>query len=137
MVEKEKKTTKASTLGFALGLILAAVTVSVYLGGVAGQSWTQMVAFTILFVGIACSVFLHAKQVNYNDTFGGLFGFGFKVTAAATIIMVAYVIAQNYMFPEIKIAYLAGAREAAYNSTDAALHKEEIEQNLQLVESNY
>jgi len=133
----EKKPASAGALGLLLGLSMVICTVVVFYTKVYMEGWAQMIGLGILFIGVIGIILFHAKQVNYSDTFGRLFSFGSRAVAAATVVMILYTIVQGYVFPDLKIKYLEATRIAAYNHPEAALHKDAIEQNLQMMENNY
>ena len=133
----EKKPTPASTMGLLVGLVMIIFNLVTYFTNLYTETWLQMVGGALLLAGIITAVLLHAKEVGYRDSLGGLFGFGFKATAAVTVITIAYVILQGLIFPDIKTRFLEAQRQLAYARPEAQANREAIEQGLGMLERNY
>jgi hypothetical protein len=133
----EKKPTSSTTMGLLVGLILIVCSLVIYFTSLYTETWAQYIGFVLLFGGILLAVLMHAKEVEYQTTFGKLFGFGFKVTAAVTVLMIVFVVLQGMIFPDIKTRFIEVAREQAYNHPQAAANKDAIDQNLAMVEKNF
>jgi hypothetical protein len=133
----EKKPTSSAVMGLLVGLILIVCSLVIYFTQLYLETWGQYIGFVLLFGVILVSVLLHSNEVAHQTTFGKLFGFGFKVTAAATVSMIVFVVLQGMIFPDIKTRFMEVAREGAYKHPEAAANKDAIEQNLQMVEKNF
>jgi hypothetical protein len=133
----EKKATSSTTMGLLVGLILIVCSLVIYFTGLYTETWAQYIGFVLLFGGIILSVLMHAKEVDNQTTFGKLFGFGFKVTAAVTVLMIVFVVLQGMIFPDIKTRFMEVARDQAYKYPEAAANKDAIDQNLSMVEKNF
>ncbi len=68
-------------------------------------SWFKWLPAIILIVALIISCISFGKENNGNVTFGNVFGYGFKVSAVITGIMLIYtIIALFFIFPEIERA---------------------------------
>ena len=133
----EKKPTPASTMGLLVGLIMAVFSLLTYFTGIYTETWVQLLTAVILLAAFIICILLHAREVNYRDSFARLFGFGFRAVAAATVVTIGYVILQNFIFPDIKTRFLEAQRNLAYARPDASANREAIEQGIGMLERNY
>jgi hypothetical protein len=133
----EKKPTSATVMGLLLALILVVFSLVTYFANLYMEPYVAVLSGVLLFAGILITVLLHAKEVDHRDSFGNLFGFGFKATAAATVVMIAYGILQGVIFPDIKTRFLEAQRTAAYERPEAAINREAIEKGLDMIDKNY
>lgn len=62
-------------------------------------SW---LTYLILMIGVIVFVNMYGKAKNYSLGFGGLFGYGFKVSAITALIVVAFTFILYTAFPEFK-----------------------------------
>lgn len=131
----EKKVTSSVMMGLMVALVLIVISLVTYFTGVYTESWNQYLGFVILFAAILISVLIHAKEVDYRDTFGKLFGFGFKVAATATCIMILYVVLSSFLFPDVKTKIMEVARENALKQPNA--NPDQVEQGMQFFEKNF
>jgi type III secretory pathway component EscS len=109
----EKKVSTPVTVGIILSLVIIVWSIVVYLTGLYMQTWSQYVGLVILVGGILYGVLNHGKEKNHEVTFGNLFGFGFKVAAVATCLVILYSILSGYIFPEAKQKMIEIAKEKA------------------------
>lgn len=133
----EKKPTSSATMGLLIALVLIVISLVTYFADLYMQTWAQYIGFVLLFGGILFAVLTHAKEVQHQTTFGKLFGFGFKVTAAVTVLMILFVVLQGFVFPDVKTRFMELARENALKSPQAAGNEAAIEKNLAMVEENF
>jgi hypothetical protein len=131
----EKKPTSSAVMGLLVALALIVCSLVTLFGEFYTERWAQVLGFVLLFGGILISVLLHAKEVDYHATFGGYFGFGFKVTAAVTVLMIVYVVLQGYIFPEVKTTIMEMSRvEMAKNPQ---MSESQVDQAMQWMENNF
>jgi hypothetical protein len=133
----EKKPTSATVMGLLIALILVVFSLVTYFANIYTEGYVAILSGVLLLACILVAVLLHAKEVDYRESFGNLFGFGFKATAAATVVMIAYGILQGIVFPDIKTRFLEAQRTAAYERPEAATNQEAIEQGLNMLDKNY
>lgn len=132
----EKKATSSVVMGLLITLVLIVISLVMYFTDLYMETWNQYLGFVILFAGVIIAVLMHAKEVNYHATFGNLFGFGFKVTAAITVLMILYVIISGFIFTDVKTRYMEMAREQMAKSQQNA-SADQIEQGMQFMEKNF
>jgi hypothetical protein len=78
------------------------------------QLQNQQLALVTYVIIIGCLVYFireFGKSVDFNASFGKLFSFGFKATAFATILMLAFQVILNLIFPELKDQMIEAARQ--------------------------
>lgn len=131
----EKKVTSHLTKGLIIGLILIVFSLAVYLLELYKQQWIQYIGFVILFGGILWSVISYGKENNYDKSFGNLFAHGFKITALVIILVLAYTVLSNYIFPEAKEKIMTMAREQALENAKG--NEDQVEQGMKMFENNY
>lgn len=68
----------------------------------------------ILVVGLVYFIMQYGKSVDHSATFGQLFGFGFKTTAVATIIVIVFQVLFFLIFPEYRDKMEEVSREQMY-----------------------
>ena len=131
----EKKPTSAPLMGLMLGLVLIVTGLITFFAELYTEQWAQWIGFIILFGGIVACVLMHAKEVGYREGFGALFGFGFKVTAAATVIMILYVVLQGFLFPDIKTRIIEMTQEQMSKNPQA--NQAQIDQTVSWMSNNF
>lgn len=107
--------------GILAGVILVVVFVVYYVFGLMSDSMLRWIPSVILLVLIIIAQQTYAKAVEGNTTFGNLFGIGFKATAIATCIYLAFFIIFLIAVPAFKEHSLVIARqqmEAKGNMTE-------------------
>lgn len=133
----EKKPTSSAVMGLLIALVLIVCSLVIYFADLYTQSWAQYIGFVILFGGILFAVLNHAKEVQYQASFGNLFGFGFKVTAAITVLMIVFIILQGLIFPDIKTRFMEMARANAMKQSQSAGNEDAVEKGMEMFERNF
>ena len=131
----EKKQTTAVTAGIIISLILMVFSLVLYFTGLYMQSWSQYFGFIIIVGGIIWVVTNHGKEKEYTERFGQLFGYGFKVTAVVTCLMILYTLLSGVLFPEIKEKIVEAARTQALKNP--GVNEDQIEQGMNMFAKNY
>ena|ERR1022692_571821 len=131
----EQKVTTPVLAGAIISLILIVESLIVYFTGLYLQDWVQYLAFVILIAGIVWAVINNAKQKNNNVSYGQLFGFGFKVAAVITCLMILYAVLSGFLFPEIKQKIIEVARQKALAKPNA--DADQVEKGMEFFEKNY
>ncbi len=98
----EQNVTTTTTKGLVIGLILIVIGISIYFSGIDITGPTKWISSIVFIASILWSVYSYGKQIDYNSTFGNYFAHGFKVSAVVTCIMIIYIIAFIFLFPEFK-----------------------------------
>jgi Protein of unknown function (DUF4199) len=83
------------------GLIII-YTIVLYFAGLQANQALGWVSYGILTIGIIFFVNAYGKAKQNQVGFGNLFAYGFKVTAFATLIFIAFLVIFNLIFPEFK-----------------------------------
>lgn len=131
----EKKPTSAVTIGLLAALVLIVLALVVYFANLYTEKWAQYLGIIIFAVAVIWGVVNHGKETGYQATFGGLFGFGFKIVAVITCLMILYTIVSGYLFPDVKEKIMEQARNEAAKNPSA--DPNQIEQGMQMFERNY
>lgn len=131
----EKKPTSAVTIGLLAGLILIVLALVVYFANLYTEKWAQYLGIIIFCVAVIWGVINHGKETNNQSTFGTLFGFGFKIVAVITCLMILYTVVSGYLFPDVKEKLMEQARNEAAKNPSA--DPNQIEQGMQMFERNY
>jgi|KBSSwiStaDraftv2_1062776.scaffolds.fasta_scaffold07158_11 NADH:ubiquinone oxidoreductase subunit 6 (subunit J) len=88
------------------GLIIGAIMVIFFLilqfTGLGQTPGVQWVGYVILISGLVIFINMYSKTMNGRVTFGNLFGYGFKITAVLTLIVIFFTVCFFLLFPDIK-----------------------------------
>lgn len=131
----EKKTTSAVTIGLLLTLVLIVYGLVIYFAKLYTEKWIQYPGTLIFAAAIVWAVINHGKENNNQVGFGGLFGFGFKITAVVTCLMIVYTVISGYIFTDVKDVLMEQARNEALKNPNA--DPGQVEQGMQMFEKNY
>ena len=100
---------------FMVGLVIAAIMIiySMFLTfmDLTGNQALGYISVLILMAGIVFFVTQYGKSVDHTATFGQLFAFGFKATAIATLVVIAFQVIFFFIFPEYKEKIIDISRE--------------------------
>ncbi|MBY0535109.1 MAG: DUF4199 domain-containing protein [Chitinophagaceae bacterium] len=132
----ENKVTSSVLAGFFIGLILIVFALITYFTGLYTESWNQWVGVLLLGGGIIFAVINNSKERDHKVTFGNLFAFGFKTVAIITLMMIAYTLLFNALFPDVKEKIIDLARENALKNPGQATDQQ-IEQGMEMFSKNY
>jgi len=120
---------------FAAGLIISALLIvySMFLTfmDLTGNQSLGYISMLILMAGIIFFVTQHGKSVDHTATFGQLFSYGFKATAIATLIVIAFQIIFFLVFPEYKEKIIDISREQMLKQGNVP--EAQVEQGLEMV----
>jgi Protein of unknown function (DUF4199) len=120
---------------FVAGLIIASLLIiySMFLTfmDLTGNQSLSYISMVILLAGIIFFVTQYGKSVDHTATFGQLFSYGFKTTAIATIVVIAFQIIFFLIFPEYKEKIIDISREQMLKQGN--LPEAQIEQALEMV----
>ena len=96
-----------------------------------GNQSLSYISLLLLLGGIIYFVTQYGKSVDHTASFGQLFSFGFKSTAIATIVVIAFQLIFFLIFPEYKEKILDISREAMLKQGN--IPEAQIEQSLEMV----
>jgi uncharacterized membrane protein YciS (DUF1049 family) len=109
-MESKKKT--FINVALIISLILILVDLVGKFANLSFTTWFKWLPAIILIVALIIACMSFGKENNGNVTFGNVFGYGFKVSAVVTGIMLIYtIIALFFIFPETKDMALEEARK--------------------------
>jgi NADH:ubiquinone oxidoreductase subunit 6 (subunit J) len=115
---------------FIAGIILAAVQiiltlVTMFTGAKQGGA-SGWISWFLLILGLVLFVNMYGKANNYQLSFGNLFGYGFKATAIAMLLVIAFTVLIFVAMPEMKEKIFEEARrgmEEQNKLSDADIEK--------------
>ena len=97
------------------GLIVAAVVVVYTLvltfSGGSGNKSLSFLSLVLMVGGVGYFVWRHGGANDHGLTFGGLFSYGFKATAAMTLVLIGYNVLFYSLFPEYRDVLFDISRE--------------------------
>ena len=131
----KKKTTSPVVAGLLISAVLIVFGLVMYFTNLYMETWNQYLGMVLICIGIIWAVINHGKEKEANVTFGGLFGYGFKTTAVIICITIVYILIFNYIFPDVKEAVIAKAREQAL--TNPGANESQVETGMAMFEKNY
>jgi cellulose synthase/poly-beta-1,6-N-acetylglucosamine synthase-like glycosyltransferase len=126
---------RKSVTHFMAGLIIAAILIVysmflTFMDLTANQSLSYL-SMVFLMLGIIFFVNQYGKSVDHTATFGQLFSFGFKATAIATLVVIAFQIIFFFIFPEYKEKIIDISREQMLKQGNVP--EAQVEQALEMV----
>ncbi len=127
----EKKPVTHFTAGIIIAAIMIVYSLILNFTGLMANQALGFVSYVILLAGIIYFVLQHANARDNTATFGNLFSFGFKTTAIATLILIAFQIIFFLIFPEYKEKIADIARENMQKQGKAT--EEQIEQGMEMM----
>lgn len=126
---------KKSVTHFMAGLIIAAILIvySMFLTfmDLTGNQSLGYISMVFLMIGIIFFVNQYGKSVDHTATFGQLFSFGFKATAIATLVVIAFQVIFFFIFPEYKEKIIDISREQMLKQGN--LPEAQVEQAMEMV----
>ncbi len=126
---------KKSVSHFIAGLIIAAILIvySMFLTfmDLTGNQSLSYISMVLLIVGIIFFVNQFGKSVDHTATFGQLFSYGFKATAIATLVVIAFQVIFFFIFPEYKEKIIDISREQMLKQ--GQVPDAQVEQALEMV----
>src|SRR4051794_24748778 len=100
---------------FVAGIILALISIvystALQLMGIGQNKALGWLSYIILIAGLIIFITTYAKAKDHQLTFGGLFSYGFKITAITTLIVILCMVIFFVAFPEFKEKILEAARK--------------------------
>ncbi len=131
----EKKVTTSLITGVVISLVIIVLSIIGYITKLDQQTWFKWISVLIFFVGIIYACTNYANQLNGNVTFGNIFAFGFKTTAAVTCIVLVFSIIFLSIFPDIKEQAMDTARKQMEEKNQ--LSAEQIENGIAFAKKSF
>ena len=122
------------TYGLIVSIILIVVSLAIHFTSIAYESWVQYILALIHIVGIILMCVAYGNQQQGMVTFGKVFGKAFQMIALITVIMIAWGILSNYIFPEIKEHAMEVARAEMEKK---GMEEDAIDTSMNFVKSAY
>ena len=113
---QERKPISNVTAGIIIGAVMILLScISIYIttrgSNASASSAVQWLTYLIMIVGLIVFINLYGKAMDYRETFGNLFSYGFKTTAVLTLLIIAFVVLFNVIFPDFKEKGMEMARQ--------------------------
>jgi hypothetical protein len=127
---EEKKIITNIVAGIVISAILIVYSIVLTFLGLNANPALGWLTYLILLTGLIVFVNLYGNANNNQVSFGNLFAYGFKTTAAVTCIFILFLVIFNLIFPDLREKGFEIARqkmEERGNLTD-----EQIDQGLQI-----
>lgn len=99
---EEKKPISHFVAGLVIAAVLIVYTLLLYFTGNQQNNALVWLSYLFLIAGLVIFVNLYGKAMDYQVTFGNLFGYGFKTTAFLALIMIAFTVIFFLAFPDVK-----------------------------------
>lgn len=131
----EKKSMSHLLVGAILAALLILYTVILI---IIHQLYNEKLAWVNYIIVIGILVYFireYGKSLDFNVSFGKLFSFGFKSTAFATLLMLAFQVALNLVFPDMQEQMIDVARQKM--SEDPRVTEEAIEMSTSFLSKTY
>jgi hypothetical protein len=117
------------------GLIIAGVLIIysmvITFRGLSGNKTLGFLSLMILLLAVAGFVFLYGRSEQFSLSFGQLFSYGFRTTAVATLVTIAFLVLFYLIFPEYKDQMFEVSREQM--QLQGNLSEDQIEQGLSVM----
>lgn len=123
------------TYGLITGLIIVVLSAVIYVTGMQQASWVQWVLYAVFLGGLVLNASAFSKANGGTVSFGQLFSSGFKTTAIIVLLVVAWVIASVYIFPDMKENAIELAR--AKMEQEGKLDADTMETALNVTRNNF
>jgi uncharacterized membrane protein YphA (DoxX/SURF4 family) len=107
----EKKPISHLVAGVIVAGLMIIYSMILYFTGMDSNRPLSYVSFGILIIGIIFFVRAFGKANNDHKSFGNLFAYGFKTSAFAALVVVAFNVVFNLVFPEFKEKFLDVMRQ--------------------------
>lgn len=98
----EKKPISHLIAGVMVAGLMIIYSMILYFTGMDTNQAVSYISFGILIIGIIFFVHAYGKANSYHMSFGNLFAYGFKTAAFSALVVVAFNILFNLIFPEYK-----------------------------------
>ncbi|TMI61427.1 MAG: DUF4199 domain-containing protein [Bacteroidetes bacterium] len=119
---------------FIAGIIVAAIQIiyslALLFSGIKQGGPTGWIAYCILVISLAVFVNMYGKANHYQLSFGNLFGYGFKATAIAMLIVIGFTLILFTAMPDLKEKIFDEARKQMEEQNK--LSDEEIDKALSI-----
>ena|SRR5688500_16623975 len=120
------------------GLLIAAIMVVYSLFLYFLDLWQNQamgwLAYLIFIIALIVFINQHGKANDYRLSFGSLFGYGFKITAIVTLIVILFTVIIFMAFPEYKEKMIEVSRQTM---EDQGTNDEQVDQAMSMMSRNF
>lgn len=124
----EAKKVTHITAGLVIAGILIVYSMILTFMDLSGNRTLGLLSLLILLLGLVFFIMQYGKSVDHSASFGQLFSFGFKATAVATIIVLAFQVIFFLVFPEYRDKMEEISREQMYKQ---GMNDQQVDQAIQ------
>lgn len=132
---QERKPITSAVAGLIIAAVLIIYSIALQFLGLGMNRGMQWISYLLLCVGLIIFVNMYGKAKDNFVTFGNLFAYGFKATALAALVVIAFLVVFSFIFPEFKEKMMEASRtqmEEQDKMTD-----EQIDNALQMINRYY
>jgi NADH:ubiquinone oxidoreductase subunit 6 (subunit J) len=126
-----KKPISHIVAGLILGGFMVVYSLVLHFANLTEQRSAQWISFIIMIGGLIYFVNRHGSVNNNTVSFGGLFGYGFKITTIIILFVTLYTVLFFTIFPEVREQMFEIARRQMEDQNK--LSDEEIDKGIEMV----
>ena len=127
---EQSKPMSSAVKGLLIALVLIVLQVAAQFGHFMEANWFKFIPTIVLTVALILGCIHYTKQMQHNVTFGNVFGYGFRTSMVAALIVIVFTVLMFVLFPEFKEEAIQKARIQMEN--DPKLSADTIEKALTL-----
>jgi len=130
-----KKPISHFVAGILIGAVLIIYSLALNFAGKGQDRTLGWIAYLLFVVGLIVFINLYGNAKNNEITFGGLFSYGFKATAIATLLIVICLVIVISIMPDFKQKILDAMRQGMEDQ--GKLDDDKIDQTVKMFSKNF
>jgi len=130
-----KKPISHFVAGLIIGAVLIIYSLALNFAGKGQDRTLGWIAYLLFVVGLIVFINLYGNAKNNEITFGGLFSYGFKATAIATLLIVICLVIVISIMPDFKQKILDAMRQGMEDQ--GKLNDDKIDQTVKMFSKNF
>jgi len=130
-----KKPISHFVAGLLIGAVLIIYSLALNFAGKGQDRTLGWIAYLLFVVGLIVFINLYGNAKNNEMTFGGLFSYGFKATAIATLLIVICLVIVISIMPDFKQKILDAMRQGMEDQ--GKLDDDKIDQTVKMFSKNF
>jgi|KBSSwiStaDraftv2_1062776.scaffolds.fasta_scaffold116924_2 hypothetical protein len=130
-----KKPISHFVAGLIIGAVLIIYSLALNFAGKGQDRTLGWIAYLLFVVGLIVFINLYGNAKNNEITFGGLFSYGFKATAIATLLIVICLVIVISIMPDFKQKILDAMRQGMEDQ--GKLDDDKIDQTVKMFSKNF
>jgi hypothetical protein len=130
-----KKPISHFVAGLLIGAVLIIYSLALNFAGKGQDRTLGWIAYLLFVVGLIVFINLYGNAKNNEITFGGLFSYGFKATAIATLLIVICLVIVISIMPDFKQKILDAMRQGMEDQ--GKLDDDKIDQTVKMFSKNF